>query len=103
MRLCQGRKTMPHSDSPLTKTREVPGTRLTLGRDIVGKPRHGLHQALAGAVVLDHPVALGYRRENAPPGHAGPAAQILEDDGLTESHRLDVLAAVVTVDDALGR
>src|SRR6202042_701032 len=65
--------------------------------------RHGLHQALAGAVLLDHPVALGCRREIAAPGHASPVAHILEDDGLTESHRLDVLAAVVAVDDALGR
>src|SRR5580692_1960629 len=77
---------------------------LTLRRDIVAKARHGLHQALAGAVLLDHSVALGCRREVAAPGDAGAAAaQILEDHGLAELHRLDVVAAAVAVDDALGR
>src|SRR5580692_3672246 len=77
---------------------------LTLRRDIVAKARHGLHQALAGAVLLDHPVALGCRWEVAAPGDAGAAAaQILEDHGLAELHRLDVVTATVAVDDALGR
>src|SRR5580692_6049391 len=77
---------------------------LTLRRDIVAKARHGLHQTLAGAVLFDHPVALGRRLEIAAPGDAGaPAAQILEDHGLAELHRLDVVAAAVAVDDALGR
>src|SRR5580692_10192981 len=77
---------------------------LTLRRDIVGEARHGLHQALAGAVLLDDPVALGRRRKIAAPGDAGAAsAQVLEHDSLAELHRLDVVAAAVAVDDALGR
>ena len=31
------------------------------------------------------------------------AAEILEHDGLAELHRLDVVAAAVAIDDALGR
>src|ERR1700691_4459712 len=75
-----------------------------LGGDIVGKPRHGLHQTLVGTILLDHPVALGRRREIAAPGDAGAAAtQVFEDHGLAELHRLDVVAAAVPIDDALGR
>src|ERR1700728_3131081 len=75
-----------------------------LGGDIVGEPRHRLLQALVGTILLDQPIALGCRREIAAPGDAGTlAAQILEDDGLAELHRLDVITAAVAVDDALGR
>src|ERR1700730_3109053 len=75
-----------------------------LGGDIVGKPRHSLHQALVGTILLDHPVALGRRREIAAPGDAGAAAaEVLEHDSLAERHRLDVVAAAVAVDDALWR
>src|ERR1700685_2154204 len=75
-----------------------------LGGDIVGKPCHGLHQTLVGTILLDHAIALGRGRELAAPGDAGAlAAQILEHHGLPELHRLDVVAATVAVDDALGR
>src|SRR5271169_2522578 len=65
-----------------------------------GKPCHGLHQTLVGAVLFDHPVALGLRREIAAPDEARLAAEIFEDDGLLELHRLDVVAATMTVNDA---
>jgi hypothetical protein len=77
--------------------------RREIGRHIFAEPRHGLHQALSGTVFPDDAIAFGRRREVAAPGHAGAAAEILEDDGLPELHRLDILAAAVTVDDALRR
>src|SRR5262245_18085845 len=77
--------------------------RREIGRYEVVKPRHGLLQALRGAVFPDYAIALHRRREVAAPGHTGAAAEILEDDGLSELHRLNVDGAAVAVDDALGR
>ena len=37
------------------------------------------------------------------PGELGLAAEILEGERLLELHRLDVVAAAVAIDDALGR
>src|SRR6185437_16074011 len=67
------------------------------------EPRHGLHEALSGAVFPNDAIAFFRRREVATPGHAGAAADIVEDDSLAELHRLDVFAAAVAIDDALGR
>src|SRR5205085_994097 len=68
--------------------------------EMVAQPRECLHEALVGAVFLDHPVALGERREHARKGNARPAAEVLERDRGAELHWLDVVAAAVAIDDA---
>ena len=77
-------------------------SRRKIGRHIFAEPCHSLHQALSGAVFPDDAIALGRGREVAAPGHACAAAQIFEEDGLAELHRLDILAAAVTIDDGSG-
>ena len=76
---------------------------LSLRRHVFGQPRHGLRQALVGAVFLDDAGAFFRRRECAVPGEPGLAAKILEGECLLELHRLDVVAAAVVIGDALGR
>src|SRR5262249_3994348 len=70
---------------------------------VVGEPRQRLYRAPVGAVVPNHPVALGGGREHRAQGDAGArAAEVLERDGGAELHRLYLIAAAVVVADALG-
>src|SRR5262245_18967380 len=72
--------------------------------DVFVEPRHVLDQTLVGDVFPDNASAFFGRRECAVPGQESlTIAGICESHSLSELHRLDVVTAVMPIDNAFMR